>query len=445
MNIIIIHYAEIALKGDNRRDFENKLVENIRHASKELLYEKIERLNGRVVIILGNSVSLETEFPTWINILNHVFGISHFSFGVEVKAEMEEIGKTLAELLKEKVKQNKESAKRDSCSTAKALGGTRSTPLRSPQNDKSILNRGIITFRITARRADKNFPLTSDEINYKVGEYIFEKSCLGLKVNLKNPDINCFIEIVDGSTPLVQSDSPQVATGGKALLYFDKIPALGGLPVGTSGKVLSLISSGFDSPVAAWHLMKRGARVDFVHFHSYPRTGKESINNVKNIVQILNRYQLLSNLYLVPLLDIQREIFAKCEGKYRILLYRRFMMKIAECVANDICAGALVTGESLGQVASQTLENIRVTDVAVSLPVFRPLIGMDKVEIINYAKKIGTYEISSQPYEDCCSLFTPLHPATKAKLQDVEFEESKLDSEKLIKEAIEKMEKIEVK
>ncbi len=220
-------------------------------------------------------------------------------------------------------------------------------------------------------------------------------------------------------------------------------PALGGLPSGTSGKILSLISSGFDSPVAAWHLMKRGARVDFIHFHSYPRTGKESINNVKNIVQILNRYQTASDLYLVPLLDIQREIFSKCEGKYRILLYRRFMMRIAERVASDIRAGALVTGESLGQVASQTLENIRVTDNSVSLPVFRPLIGMDKVEIINGAKKIGTYEISSQPYEDCCSLFTPRHPATKARLQDIEFEESKLDVKKLIQEAIKKIEKVE--
>ncbi|MBU4141705.1 tRNA 4-thiouridine(8) synthase ThiI, partial [Patescibacteria group bacterium] len=250
-----------------------------------------------------------------------------------------------------------------------------------------------------------------------------------LKVKLKNPDINCFIEIVEG----------------KALIYFEKIKGLGGLPVGTSGKVLSLISSGFDSPVAAWRLMKRGARVDFIHFHSYPRTSKASINNVKNLIKILNKYQFNSILYLAPLLDIQREIFAKCEERLRIILYRRFMFRIAEILAWKIGAGALVTGESLGQVASQTLENIGVANNAVSIPIFRPFIGADKIEIIDEAKKIGTYEFSSQPYEDCCSLFTPRHPATKARLGQVEFEESKLDSEKLIKEAIEKTEKVEIK
>lgn len=393
-NIIIIHYAEIGLKGENRREFEKKLVENIRHALKDLKYENIKRISGRILITPGP----DTETGDFKVALNHIFGISHFSFGFEAKADMEEIEKTLEKILQEK------------------LAG-------QPKDKKAK------TFRITARRADKKFPLTSDQINYKIGEHIFEKSGLELKVSLKNPDINCFIEIIEN----------------KALLYLEKIPGLGGLPVGSSGKVLSLISSGFDSPVAAWHLMKRGARADFVHFHSYPRTGKASINNVRNLVQILNQYQLISNLYLVPLLDIQREIFAKCEAKYRILLYRRFMMRIAERIANEINAGALVTGESLGQVASQTLENIRVTNAAVSLPIFRPFIGTDKIEIINEAKKIGTYDISSQPYEDCCSLFTPLHPATKARLEQVEFEESKLDAEKLIKEAIEKMEKVELK
>lgn len=414
--IIIIHYAEIALKGDNRREFENKLVENIRHVLKDLKYEKIKRISGRILIYLES----ETKVIDFSSALNYVFGISHFSFGVEVKADIEEIEKSLLETLKNELRHK---------FPAVMVSLSNHDTLRQAQGDIAQGDKYKVTFRITARRADKNFPLTSDEINYKVGEYIFEKSGLGLKVNLKKPDINCFIEIIEN----------------KALIYFEKIPALGGLPAGTSGKVLSLISSGFDSPVASWHLIKRGARVDFIHFHSYPRTGKESINNVKDIVQILNRYQIASNLYLVPLLDIQREIFSKCEQKYRILLYRRFMMKIAEYITGEIRAGALVTGESLGQVASQTLENIRVTDDAVSLPVFRPLIGMDKIEIINEAKKIGTYEISSQPYEDCCSLFTPLHPATKARLQDVKFEESKLDSEKLIKEAIEKMEKVEIK
>lgn len=392
-NIIIIHYAEIALKGENRRNFEKKLIENISRALRDLKYEKIERISGRILIVL-DSKNKQEYFK---NVLNHIFGISHFSFGREISADLEEIKKTLAEMLKKEIS------------------------LRLAEK------KAAKTFRITARRAEKNFPLTSEQINYKAGEYIFEKSDLGLKVNLKNPDINCFIEIV----------------GGKALLYFDKIKGLGGLPIGASGKVLSLISSGFDSPVAAWHLAKRGARVDFIHFHSYPRTSKASINNVKNLIKILDQHQFNSTLYLAPLLDIQREIFAKCEERLRIILYRRFMFRIAEALARKIGAVALVTGESLGQVASQTLENIGVVNNAVSIPIFRPFIGTDKIEIIDEAKKIGTYEFSSQPYEDCCSLFTPRHPATKARLQDVEFEESKLDTEKLIKEAIEKIEKIE--
>lgn len=393
--IVIIHYAEIALKGENRRVFENKLVENIRQALGDLEYNKIERLFGRVLLTLEGE-----DIPDGFNsALGRIFGASHFSFGWEVKADMEEIKKNLAEQLEKEI-------------------------------DRRILEKKETkTFRITAHRAEKNFSLTSDQINYQAGEHIFEKTDLGLKVNLKNPDINCFIEIV----------------GGKALFYFDKIKGVGGLPVGVSGKVLSLVSSGFDSPVASWRLMKRGAKVDFVHFHSYPRTSKASINNVKNLVKILNKYQFGSVLYLAPLLDIQREIFSKCEERLRIILYRRFMFRIAQALAKDIKAGALVTGESLGQVASQTLENINAVNNAVSIPVFRPFIGTDKIEIIDQAKNIGTYEFSSQSYEDCCSLFTPRHPATKARLQDIELEESKLEVEKLIKNSIDKIEKIEFK
>lgn len=391
--VIIIHYAEIALKGENRRSFENRLVENIKHAFIGLEFKKIERLSGRILV----TVFPENKIENFERALNNVFGISHFSFGWEVDADLEEIKKILSDVLRKEISRRMERKKT------------------------------VSTFRVTASRAEKNFPLTSDEINYKIGEYIFEELGLGLKVNLKNPDINCFIEIV----------------GKKALLYFDKIKGVGGLPVGVSGKVLSLISSGFDSPVAAWRLMKRGARVHYIHFHSYPRTSKASINNVKNLVKILDKYQFGSKLYLAPLLDIQREIFSKCGERLRIILYRRFMFRIAEALAVEIKAGALVTGESLGQVASQTLENIGVVNNAVSIPVFRPFIGTDKIEIIDQAKKIGTYEFSSQPYEDCCSLFTPRHPATKARLEQVRFEESKLDSEKLIKEAIERIEKAE--
>lgn len=392
--IIIIHYAEIALKGENRRIFEKKLVENIftYFKLKELKYDRIERINGRILITIKNVIS-DLEIS---NALNYIFGISHFSFGWEVSTDLEEMKMEIVKKLEKEIIKRLAEGKQ------------------------------VKTFRITAHRAEKNFPLTSNQINYQIGEHIFEKTNLGLNVNLKKPDINCFIEIV----------------GKKALFYFNKTKGIGGLPVGVSGRVLSLISSGFDSPVAAWHLMKRGARVCFIHFHSYPRTGKDSINNVKNIIKVLNLYQFDSILYLVPLLDIQREIFSKCEERLRIILYRRFMFRIAEVLAQNIKVGALVTGESLGQVASQTLENIAVVNNKILIPIFRPFIGTDKIDIIDQSKKIGTYEFSSKPYEDCCSLFTPRHPATKAKLCDIDFEESKLDIEKLVNEAFKKIEKI---
>ncbi len=396
--VIIIHYHEVGLKGKNRKFFEETLRQNIVKVLDiaGVRYLKISRVSGRILVYLDEKHLINKEKIA--KILNFVFGIAHFSFGWQIKADLEKIQKTLAEILREEI----------------------SAQVKSGKTFK--------TFRITAKRSEKTFPETSEGINYKVGEYILEKSGLDLKVDLKNPDINCFIEIVEG----------------KALIYFEKTKGLGGLPVGTGGKILSLISSGFDSPVAAWHLIKRGARVSFIHFHSYPRTSKASINNVKELVKILNNYQFGSILHLVPFLDIQREIFSKCEARYRIILYRRFMFRIAERLAEKIGAGALVTGESLGQVASQTLENIRVINAVVSAPVLRPFIGADKEEIISEAKKICTYEISKLPYEDCCSLFTPLHPATKARLKDVEYEERKLDAEKLVVKAMEKIEKVEL-
>ncbi|MBU3965080.1 tRNA 4-thiouridine(8) synthase ThiI [Patescibacteria group bacterium] len=414
--IIVVHYHEIGLKGKNRGYFEEALRQNIVKSLDKagVKYSRVARLSGRIVVYPDKDP--EENEQKIAKELNYIFGIAYFSFGWQVSADLEKIEKALEEILIERLS---------------AYGGK-----NSPARFDEPKTRRAKTFRISAKRSDKKFPLTSEEINQKVGECIIENFQFSifnfqLKVNLKNPDINCFIEI----------------TQDGAFLYFEKIKALGGLPVGVSGKVLSLISSGFDSPVAAWHIMKRGARVDFVHFHSYPRTSKASVNNVKELVKILNNYQsrVLGILYLVPLLGIQREVFSKCEAKYRIILYRRFMFRIAERLAEKIGAGVLVTGESLGQVASQTLENIKAASAAISIPVFRPLIGTDKEEIINEAKKIGTYDISSQPYEDCCSLFTPAHPETRARISAVEAEEQKLDIEKLTEEAMEKTEKVEFK
>ncbi len=424
--IIIIHYGEIALKGNNRRFFEEKLVKNIKKALGELPYKSVRRISGRILIYVENDSNQE-DFK---KALGFVFGATGFSFAWEVKADLEMINKTLEYILRLSLRgaicQPTETTKQ-----SRELPQTTGSFGHCPQDD-NLLKKQIVTFRITTRRSDKKFPLTSEEINRQVGEYVLNnvksniknEKCQ-MKVDLHNPDINCYIEIVEG----------------KALLYLEKIPALGGLPAGVNGKVLSMISSGFDSPVASWQLMKRGAEVVFIHFHSFPRTSRASIDNVKNIIKILNKYQFNSTLYLVPFFEIQKEILTKAPSEYRIILYRRMMFRIAEQIAQKNKAKALVTGESLGQVASQTLENIEAISVVARIPVFRPLIGTDKIEIMNLAKKIGTYDISKLPYEDCCSLFVPRHPKTKARIAEVEFIEKEFKIEKLAASAISKIEK----
>jgi len=275
------------------------------------------------------------------------------------------------------------------------------------------------TFRVTARRSDKNFPLNSQKVNEQVGEYILE-NIKDVKVNLEKPDNTLYVEITDRGV----------------FLYTEKIGGVGGLPVGVSGKVLSLLSAGFDSPVASFRLMKRGAQVIFIHFHSYPQTSQESIENVKKLVEVLNHYQFEAKLYLIPFLDIQKEV-SKIATADRVILYRRFMVRISQRIAELEKAKALVTGDSLGQVASQTLENLQAVSIVAKLPILRPLIGTDKIEIINEAQKIGTHDISSQPYEDCCSIFIPQNPTTKADIKQIEGQEKQLDIDSLVEKALE--------
>jgi len=270
------------------------------------------------------------------------------------------------------------------------------------------------TFRIRASRADKNFPMTSREIEFQIGGYVKEQS--GAEVDLEEADLSCYIEMLSK----------------KALFYFEKKEGPGGLPVTTSGTVLTLLSGGIDSPLAAWYAAKRGAKNVFVHFHSYPQTDKASQENVRDLARELATWQGESILYMVPLLEIQKEIVAQCPKELRVILYRRMMVRLADKLAQAEDAKALVTGESLGQVASQTLENISAISQATKLPILRPLIGMDKQEIVDKAKEIGTYETSIRPYQDCCSLFVPNHPETKANLQDVEKAEKALNIKNLI-------------
>jgi thiamine biosynthesis protein ThiI len=274
------------------------------------------------------------------------------------------------------------------------------------------------SFRIDTQRSDKTFPLNSPEINRRLGAAVKESSAA--RVDLTHPELTVFVEIL-----------PRDAFFG-----FNKVPGAGGLPVGASGRVVSLISGGIDSPVAAYRMMQRGCRLIFVHFHSAPYLDKTSQEKVRQLVTALTRHQFQSRLYMVPFGEIQRQIVAAVNRPLRVILYRRMMLRIAEGLARKEKAKALVTGESLGQVASQTLENMAVIQQAAALPILRPLVGMDKQEIIDQARRIGSFEISSIPDQDCCQLFVPKHPATKSTLWEVEEDESRLDIAALLRSGI---------
>ena len=380
---IICHYDEIGLKGKNRKFFEEKLRDNIRQNLKKIISDKVEgfeyikRISGRIIVKLTEDGEKKEEEIS--RALQNVFGIAYFAFAVSCGQKMNEIKKTALEILSEKK---------------------------------------FKTFRISCQRSKKEFPLTSQEINEQVGAHIVER--LNGKVKLENPNVDCFIEIVDSFT----------------FLYLEKIRGAGGLPSGTSGKVIVLLSGGIDSPVSTYYILKRGATAIFLHFHSLPYTSPASLDKTKELATALNKFQLNSKLYLVPFIEIQKQIMTKAPAKMRVILYRRFMMRIAEKISKKEGALAIVTGESLGQVASQTMENMAAIEECVKIPILRPLIGFDKKEIIVKAEEIETYEISILPHEDCCSLFVPKHPETKAKIQEVIKAEKDLDIKKLVEEAV---------
>jgi len=391
MSYIVCHYHEIALKGKNRKFFEEKLIDNIKNlALKSGDFEFIKRISGRIIVKLTKEgIQGQKEIS---NNLKNIFGIAYFVFALDTEPKIKLIQEKALDLFK---------------------------------------NKKFKTFRITTQRSEKDFPLTSQQINEKVGEYILKKlktKNKNLKVNLEKPGATCFIEIVDKY----------------AFLYLEKIQGPGGLPVGTGGKAVVLLSGGIDSPVASFCAMKRGLKVIFIHFHAYPYTSQASIEKTKKIAGILSKYQGKSKLYLVPFGEIQKEILIKTSARLRVVLYRRLMFRIAEIIAKEEWAGAIITGESIGQVASQTLENIRAIEESVDLLVLRPLITEDKEEIIGKAREIGTFEISILPDEDCCSRFLPAHPATKANLNEVKREEKKLNINKLIKEAVHKASLVQI-
>lgn len=370
MKHIIIHYQEIALKGKNRHIFVNKLLGNIMFATKGLGVKQAREKEGRIILNLLS----DAREPQLRDRISRIAGIANFSFAYRISADVE--------IFKEEILHH-------------------------------IKDRSFKSFRISTRRGYKEYPLTSMDVDRIVGAHI--KGATGTKVDLTHPELIIFIEIL-----LRES-----------FFYTEKLAGLGGLPVGTSGKVVCLLSGGIDSPVAAFRLMRRGCNVSFVHFHSYPYLSKTSQEKVEDIVEILNQYQRPTRLYLIPFGDIQKEIVLKAPARYRVVLYRRMMLRIAEAIAKKGDAIALVTGESLGQVSSQTLENIATIENASTLPVMRPLIGMDKLEIIDQARNIGTYEISIIPDQDCCQLFIPKNPAVRTTIEEVERIEKRLDIGKL--------------
>lgn len=381
-NQVLIHYGELALKGRNRGYFENKLKENIRLSLAGEKVGPIQNLGGRFLL----SLKSQDAWPIVADKLNRVFGLSSFSLCESLPLEIEAMKEAAVKLLKDKE---------------------------------------FSTFAVRSHRANKNFKLTSIEIDREIGGAVFDVFS-NIKVNLKNPDVFLYLEVLDK----------------QVLLYTDKNQGAGGLPVGTSGKTLTLISGGIDSPVAAWQMMKRGLAQDFIHFHSYPFTNKASQEKVKRLVKEVNSWQNGCRLYLVPLFQIQKEIVAKTPSALRVVLYRRFMVRLAQRLAQDSNCAALVTGENLGQVASQTLANISVIQEAVKLVIFRPLIGLDKQEIINKAEKIKTYPISIEPDQDCCSYLMPRQPVIRATLNEVLCAEKELAKEELLDQALSQVETI---
>ena len=377
---ILIHYHEIGLKGKNRGKFERRLMTNINRALKDVPCGKLERLSGRMMLALTS----ESPIDVIRERLSTVFGIANFSEAVVAKRNIEAIRETTWALAQK---------------------------------------ADFQSFKIVTRRGDKTFPLNSDQINRDVGKHI--QTLSGARVLMDNPDLTCFIEI-----------APQ-----RIFIYAKKIPAPGGLPVGSNERAVSLISSGIDSPVASYKIMKRGVKLTYVHFHSQPYTNRNSQRNTEDLVQLLTRHQYVSDLYLVPFVEIQRHIMTRAPASYRVILYRRAMLRIAEAIAQKVDALALVTGENVGQVASQTLSNMRVIEEVTPLPILRPLAGDNKEEIINEARRIGTYQISIEPYEDCCSVFVPKHPETRANLEKVREIESALNLAPLIEQTLEQTER----
>lgn len=376
MKSVVVHYQEIALKGNNRPWFVARLARNLRLATKGTGVREVRVLMGRIELVLDEGAQWETVRDR----VSRVFGVANFAKAGSARLDLPAVAEAILADLGEQA--------------------------------------GVTTFRVSARRADKRFPVPSPQIEREVGGRIREAR--GWKVDLARPQLTIHVE----------------ALTDEAFYYFGKEPGAGGLPAGTSGRVACLLSGGIDSPVAAWRMMRRGCRVLFVHFHSYPILSRASQEKARELVTLLTRYQYDSRLFLVPFGEIQQRVVLGVAPPLRVVIYRRLMMRIAEAIGRRHRAQALVTGEVVGQVASQTLENMSTIDGVATVPVLRPLVGMDKDEITAEAERLGTFPISIIPDQDCCTLFTPRHPATKARRADVERAEAGLQIEEMVNQAV---------
>ena len=377
--LVIVKFHEPALKGKNRPMFIRRLASNLRRAIKGTRVQSVWQAHMMICMSLH-------EDADWDSIRRRVgdcMGVAKFYLAMRVAPNLEAV---------------------------KAL-------LRD-----ELPKQRFDTFRITAHRTNKRFPVKSDAINREMGAFV--EKITGATVRLNDADLEIFIDVVNDGM----------------LVYFDPIQGYGGMPVDSSGETMALMSGGIDSPVAAWQMMRRGSRVKMVHFHSHPLVDSSSMEKAAELAEILTRYQYDAELFLVPFAGVQQRIIVDVPPPYRVLLYRRFMVRIAEALARQQGIAALVTGESLAQVASQTLENIAIVDAAAQMPILRPLIGSNKNDIVDTARQIGTFPISIIPDQDCCSLFVPRHPVTKGSAKVVERLEDALPVDELVEQALDGVE-----
>ncbi len=383
MRYLIGRFHEIALKGQNQWRFVAQLKRNLRDIMGDYRLGAIRSEGPRLLVELPDALDDATAMERGALL----FGLQNFSLSRSVPADLPTIEKEV-------------------------LAAVRGATAKS--------------FAVRTRRENKRFPLNSMEIDRQIGAAV--QAALGIKVDLDDPELTINLEIFTNN----------------AFFSIGKHPGGGGLPVGISGRGVALLSGGIDSPVAAYRMMRRGLRLDFVHFHSYPMLARTSQDKARELAAHLTRYQGRATLFLTPFGMAQREIVARVGRPLRVVLYRRFMMRIASAIAAEMGARTLVTGESLGQVASQTLDNMQVIEKAAALPILRPLVGMDKNEIVEQARRLDTFETSIIPDQDCCTLFVPRHPETHARLDEVEAAEAALDVERMVAEAVKGAERVDL-